>query len=129
MRPPVRVIRDRYLHTSVLQETDHGLYTLFAASAAPSPKTNTPSSGRATPASARRLSLWYFLMAAFRVPRPRVAHLGREGPIWRPSCSIISLSSIRRTWFIVRSPSWTCLSSMLEAAILMVHASHRKRVV
>src|SRR5919112_1719628 len=62
----------------------------LAASAACSPKTNPPSSGRVTPALSRRRSFWYFLMAAFRVPRPRVAHLGREATTWRPSCSIIS---------------------------------------
>src|ERR687894_1932450 len=66
-------------------------YTFFAASAALSPNTSPPSSGRMTPAFSRRWSFWYFLMAALRVPRPRVAHLGREATIWRPSCSIISL--------------------------------------
>src|SRR5215211_5040813 len=60
-------------------------YYPLAASAACSPKTKSSSSGRVTPARSRRRSFWYFLIAAFRVPRPRVAHLGREATTWRPS--------------------------------------------
>jgi hypothetical protein len=95
--PPVGVICPGYLHASLTptrektarkppggssKAREASLYFFFAASAAPSPKTNSLSSvGRATPAAARRLSFRYFLIAAFRVPKPSVAHLGREATI------------------------------------------------